>query len=122
MIWWYSITFVIFQLLIAPYTFDISIELMLMSSCPDSCALLKSSNEAVKYESVEDFLKCSAHKPFFLTSVAPRNDFIFEKRIKAYEFEILHDVKSASTNVQIRKGKGMIGCAIVFNSKLLEKL
>lgn len=40
--------FVIFQLLIAPYTFDISIGLMLMSSCPDSCALLKSSNEAAE--------------------------------------------------------------------------
>ena len=59
----------------------------------------------LKNESVEGFLKCSAYKPFFLTSVVPRNNFIFEKRIKAYEFEILHDVKSASTNVQIRKGR-----------------
>lgn len=51
-----------------------------------------------------------------------KNDFIFEKRIKAYEFEILHAVKSASTNVQNGKGKGMIGCAIIFNSEFLEKL
>lgn len=58
--------FVIFQLLIAPYTFDISIGLMLMSSCPDSCSLLKSGTEAAeKNESIEDFLKCFAYNPFF---------------------------------------------------------
>lgn len=67
-------------------------------------------------------MKCSAYKPFFLTSVAPRSNFIFEKRIKAYEFEILHDVKSASTNVQIRKGRGMKGSAIILDSKFWDKL
>lgn len=50
---------------------------------------------------------------FFLTSVAPRSSFIFEKRIKAYEFEISHDVKSAPTNVQIRKGKSLRSSTII---------
>ena len=86
-----------------------------MSSCPDSCGLLKSGTEtAEKNESVEDFLKCFAYNPFFfLTSVAPRSSFIFEKRIKAYEFEISHDVKSAPTNVQIRKGKSLRSSTII---------
>lgn len=61
-------------------------------------------------------MKFSAYKPFFLTSVAPRSSFIFEKRVKAYEFEILYDVKSASTYVQIRKRKGMKGSTIIFNN------
>lgn len=88
-----------------------------MSSCPDSCSLLKSGTEAAeKNESIEDFLKCFAYNPFFfffLTSVAPRSSFIFEKRIKAYEFEISHDVKSALTNVQIRNGKSLRSSTII---------
>jgi hypothetical protein len=50
-------------------------------------------------------LKWSACKPFFFTSVAPTSSFIFEKRIKAYEFEIVCDVESTSFYVQIRKRK-----------------
>lgn len=67
-------------------------------------------------------MKFSAYKPFFLTSVAPRSSFIFERRIKAYEFEILHDVKSASANVQIRKGKRLRSSVRILNSgKFLDK-
>lgn len=87
-----------------------------MSSCPVSCGLLKSGTEAAeKNESVEYFLKCFAYNPFFffLTSVAPRSSFIFEKRIKAYEFEISHDVKSVPTNVQIRKRKSLRSSTII---------
>lgn len=67
-------------------------------------------------------MKCSAYEPFFLTSVVPRSNFIFEKRIKTSELESLQDVKSASTNVQIRKGKGMRSSTTTFNSKFLDKL
>lgn len=69
-------------------------------------------------------MKCSAYEPFFffLTSVAPRSSFIFEKRIKAYEFEIFHDVRSADTNVQIRKREVMRSSTIILNSKFLDKL
>lgn len=45
-----SLCYFFFQLLIAPYTFDISIGLMLMSSCPDSCVPLKSGTEAAEIE------------------------------------------------------------------------
>lgn len=59
---------------------------------------------------------------FFLTFVAPRSSFIFEKRIKAYEFEIFRDVKSTSTNVPIIKGKGMRSTTVTLNREFLDKL
>lgn len=50
-------------------------------------------------------MKCSAYKPFYLTFAALTSSFIFEERIKLYEFKIVPDVKSASIYIQIRKRK-----------------